>query len=292
MKNKGKPRSSKPRPKGSRSQKNDSRRSGSRQSGARSPSSRQTGSRSSSSRHAGSQAQDMRHRVVGPRFVQEAIRGGTIDTLHVEARLERSFADLMEQARAAGIKVRVSSSLDEIADDLRHQGVLGEGESFPFVDVSSFETLESPLLLALDQVTDPHNFGAILRSAMVFGVDGVIIPKHGSARVTPVVVRSSAGASERIPIAQVTNLQRTLDDLAAQGREVVGLAPDGEHSVEGLTRVGGGRVLVAGSEGSGLRRLVRERCTYCVRIPQLGDFDSLNVSVATAIVLYEASRAR
>lgn len=235
---------------------------------------------------------DGRHRVTGPRFVREAIRGGTIHTLNVERRFERNLADLIAEARAAGLRVNLCDSLDPIAGELRHQGVLGEGEAFPFVDVSTFEALDAPLLLALDQVTDPHNFGAILRSALVFGVDGVIVPKHGSARVTPVVVRSSAGASERIPIAEVTNLQRTLDDLADQGREVVGLAGDGEHSIDNLDRVAQGRVLVAGSEGSGLRRLVRDRCTYCVRIPQVGDFDSLNVSVATAIVLYEASRAR
>lgn len=234
-----------------------------------------------------------RHCVVGRRFVVEALRGGTVDSVFVHDALREKIPDLVRLAGAAGIEIRFESleRLDERAEGIKHQGVAAFGPPFPFASLETLCAKDAPLLIALDEVQDPHNLGAIVRSALAFGADGAILPIHRSATVTPTVVRASAGASERLPIARVTNLQRSLQDLHQAGMDVVGLAADGEVSVAELGPAPLGRVLVVGSEGAGLRRLVRQRCTRTARIPQMGDFDSLNASVAAAVALYEAAKA-
>ncbi len=234
------------------------------------------------------------HVVVGRRFCVEALRGGTVDHLFVAADLEGRLEELEELARAQGIPLRYEGmdALDRRCHGARHQGVVATGPTFPYVTLDHFANVEAPLLVALDEVSDPQNLGAILRSALAFGADGALLPKHRSAALTPTVVRASAGATERSTIARVTNLQRALQTLADDGREIVGLAADGEVAIDAMGPAPRGRVIVIGSEGAGLRRLVRERCTYHARIPQLASFDSLNASVAAAIALYEAARAR
>ena len=233
--------------------------------------------------------------MVGRRFAEEALRGKTIDRLYIDEKLKASLDALIESARAQGINVRFESSerLDERCFDTRHQGVVGLGPPFPYRTLEDLRAFDAPLLIALDEVQDPHNMGAILRSALSFGAAGAIVPKHRAAVVTPVVVRSSAGASERLPIAQVTNLQKALLALKDDGFEIIGLAAGGDMPIAELadSHPPTGRVIVVGSEGSGLRRLVHERCDRIASIPMASDFDSLNASVAAALALYEASRA-
>ncbi len=232
--------------------------------------------------------------VLGRRFVLEGLASGTITRVHVDRAQTGKLVDVLEAARDAGVEVRevLRETLDARAGDLRHQGVIGDAAPFRYRELDEVLASEAPFLVALDEITDPHNFGAIVRSAVAFGVDGVLVPAHRSAGVTAVVVRASAGATEHARIAIVTNLQRTLADLADRGLQVVGLDMEGDVTVDALPPAPFGRVVVVGSEGKGLRRLVRERCTHVAAIPQVGPVSSLNASVAAGIALYEASRAR
>jgi 23S rRNA (guanosine2251-2'-O)-methyltransferase len=254
---------------------------------------------------AGSRPHDVHHEgddvvyegprvVLGRRFVLEGIASGTVARVHVDRAQVAKLEDVIDAARAAGLDVREVSRemLDARAGDVRHQGVVGDAAPFRYRELPELLTSTAPFLIALDEVTDPHNFGAILRSSVAFGVDGVLVPQHRSASVTPVVVRASAGASEHARIAIVTNLQRTLQELAERDFQIVGLDAEGDVTLDALPAAPFGRVLVVGSEGKGLRRLVRERCTHLARIPQVGPVSSLNASVAAGIALYEASRAR
>ncbi len=238
----------------------------------------------------------MKRLLTGPRFVAEGLRtGGRAEVHVVYVDGLASHADVVRLANERGVPVeeRSSAALDRLADGVRHQGVVAIAGAYPYVDLAALldRRSPSPLFVALDEVTDPHNFGAVVRSAAAFGAEGVVVPKHRAAPVTPVVVRASAGATERMRIARVTNLQRALAELSEAGIEVVGLAGDGDVAVADLGPAPGGRCLVVGSEGHGLRRMVRERCDRIARIPLGPEVESLNASVAAGIALYEASRA-
>ncbi len=235
-----------------------------------------------------------RRSVVGRRFVLEALQGGTVDQVHVEKSTLEKMPELQSAADGAGVPLSIATrdELDRRAKGVRHQGVVGSGPPYPFRSMESLLELDAPLLVALDEITDPQNFGAIVRSALVFGAEGVLVPRHRSATISPAVVRASAGATERARIAEVPNLQRALQTIGDHGLEVVGLDADGDCLVSELGPAPLGRVVVVGSEGKGLRRMVRERCHRIASIPQAGAFDSLNASVATGIALYEASRTR
>jgi len=235
-----------------------------------------------------------RRLIVGRRFILEGLAGGTVDEVHVEKAALAKLPELQSAADRAGVPLTIATrdELDHRAKGIRHQGVIGAGPPYPYRSVESLLELDAPLLVALDEITDPQNFGAIIRSALVFGADGLLVPRHRSATLSPAVVRASAGATERARIAEVPNLQRTLQMIGEHGLEVIGLAADGDVTIDALGPAPLGRVVVVGSEGKGLRRMVRERCHRIASIPQAGDFDSLNASVATGIALYEASRAR
>lgn len=237
----------------------------------------------------------MKRLLLGPRSVHEALRAGAaeLNVIYLGEEGRRELTELAELARRQGVAVELRSTqeLDALARGARHQGAVAIGGSYPYL---SFEDLvaalpEPALLVALDEVTDPHNFGAIVRSAVAFGAHGVITLKQRAAPVTPVVVRASAGATEHARIARVTNLAQTLATLADRGFDVIGLAAEGATDLRTLGSRQGSRVLVVGSEGRGLRRLVRERCTELVRIPMAGPIASLNASVAAAIALYALS---
>ena len=186
--------------------------------------------------------------------------------------------------------------LDNKLPDFNHQGVIvaWQGQA-PRGDTELSDYLDGlagpPLLLVLDQVQDPHNLGACLRTADAAGVDAVITPRDRAAGLTPVVHRVAAGAAETVPLFQVTNLARCLRDLRDRGIWLFGLAEEGGTMLHGADLTGAVAV-VMGAEGRGLRRLTREHCDTLVAIPMAGRVESLNVSVATGVVLFEALRQR
>jgi 23S rRNA (guanosine2251-2'-O)-methyltransferase len=206
--------------------------------------------------------------------------------------------ELKERALAVGIRVQAASSesLAKRVGDVAHQGAVAAVRPLKAWDehelLASLSRISGdPLLLVLDGVTDPHNLGACLRTAEAAGVHAVVIPKDRSAAVDGVVRKVAAGAAEFIPVAAVTNLARALDLLKEQGIWVVGT--DGE-ATQTLYQADLQRplALILGAEGSGMRRLTRERCDFVVRIPMAGQVESLNVSVAAGVALFEARRQR
>lgn len=168
-----------------------------------------------------------------------------------------------------------------------HQGVMIEVDSFKYGSLDDLK--DSEKLILLDKIEDPHNLGAIIRSAESFGFDGVIIPERRSAKVTPTVYKTSAGAINNIKIVMVKNLNRTMEELKDQGFWIYGLAGEAESSID-QTDLKGKVALVVGNEGDGLSRMVREHCDMLVKIPMQGLVNSLNASVASAISMYEVVR--
>jgi 23S rRNA (guanosine2251-2'-O)-methyltransferase len=208
------------------------------------------------------------------------------------------LVDIEDKARRNDISVRrvPLQSLDGIAGGLRHQGAIARYEAPRQVEESALPALleaanGSALLLVLDGVQDPHNLGACLRSAAAAGVTAVIIPKDKAAPVNATVRKTSAGAADRIPVISVTNLARTLRTIKEAGVWVYGLAGEATATIHG-TDLSGNVALVLGAEGEGMRRLTREHCDGLLRIPMPGEMESLNVSVAAGIALFEAVRQR
>jgi 23S rRNA (guanosine2251-2'-O)-methyltransferase len=188
------------------------------------------------------------------------------------------------------------SELDEIAGlGARHQGAIAIVGEYPYVELPELFAVERPLLLVLDSVTDPQNLGALVRSAYVLGAHGVVVPKDRAAQVTPAVVRASAGATEHMRIASVTNLVRALEECKERGVWIVGAVaggPEGEARMPWEVDFREPSALVIGAEHSGLRRLVAKVCDIHVTIPMAGRLGSLNASAAGAALLYEAARQR
>jgi 23S rRNA (guanosine2251-2'-O)-methyltransferase len=189
-------------------------------------------------------------------------------------------------------KLKLERDLTERAGTRDHQGVVAVVEPYRYADAYELAAAERPLLAVLDRVTDPRNLGAVARSAEGAGATGIVVPAHGSAVVTPAVARASAGAIEHLPVAVVTNLARYLEEVKSGDLWIFGAA--GEEGAHPLweTDLSGGVALVLGAEGKGLRPLVRRMCDSLVSIPLFGHVESLNVSVAAAVLLYEARRQR
>jgi 23S rRNA (guanosine2251-2'-O)-methyltransferase len=209
-----------------------------------------------------------------------------------------AFADLERLARSAGAKIRGAprQKLDRLAGTDRHQGVVAVVAEFRYAALGDLlaragASGRPPLLVVLDGVEDPHNLGAIVRSVHALGGHGVVIPKDRAAGVTPAVAKASAGAIERSAIARVTNLAQALGALKEAGVWSVALTADGDRPLSALD-LRGPTALVLGSEGEGLRPLVRRTCDLSARIPMKGDLDSLSVSASAAVALYEAARQR
>jgi 23S rRNA (guanosine2251-2'-O)-methyltransferase len=226
--------------------------------------------------------------VYGRRAVREALRGRR-EVLEVIATERAVTAEpWLAEARP---KVRPERDLNELARTRDHQGAIARVEPYRYADAYQLAGAERPLLAVLDRVTDPRNLGAVCRSAEGAGATGVVVPAHGSAVVTPVVARASAGAVEHLPIAVVTNLARYLQEVKGPELWVYGAAGEATTTMW-ETDLSGGVALVFGAEGKGLRPLVRRSCDALVSIPLDGEVESLNVSVAAALLLFEARRQR
>lgn len=240
--------------------------------------------------------------IVGRNAVVEAVRAGVPLTRVFIVTGNTTDERMEEAARTAAGRgapvVEVSRGhLDVMSENASHQGIAIE---VPPYDYASLESVtediaasdETGLILALDSITDPHNLGAVLRSASAFNAHAVLITERRSAGVNGTVWKVSAGAAARVPVAQETNLVRSLKSLQAQGYFVVGLAGEGDVMLDNLELADMPLVLVTGSEGKGLSRLVRETCDQICSIPIAGQMESLNAAVATGIALYEVDRRR
>ncbi|HHY82525.1 MAG TPA: 23S rRNA (guanosine(2251)-2'-O)-methyltransferase RlmB [Clostridiales bacterium] len=239
------------------------------------------------------------NRIEGKNPVLEALRSGrTIEKLLIaRGSSEGPIREIVKRARDNGVVIQEvdRQRLDEISESGAQQGVIAFVTPYKYVEVDEIiqhakERDEDPFLIILDEITDPHNFGAIIRTAECSGAHGVIIPKRRSVGLTPAVIKASAGAVEYMPVAKVTNLSRLLEDLKKQGIWIAGADLEGsEFTCQDLT---GPIALVIGSEGHGISRLVKEKCDFLIKIPLMGKIESLNASVAAGILMYEVVRQR
>ena len=260
--------------------------------------------RRAQSRHATARprAADIAELLVGRNPVAEALRARVPATaLYVAVGVEADerITEAVRLASNRGISLLEMSrgELDRKTGGLLHQGIALQVPAFSYAELpdllaAAAQSTTAPLLVALDGVTDPRNLGAVIRSAVAFGAHGVIVPERRSAGVTATAWRTSAGTAARIPIARVTNLVRALADCKRAGLFAVGLDADGTTSLDDLPVSADPIVVVVGSEGRGLSRLVGASCDLTVSIPMAGDVESLNASVAAAVTLAEIARRR
>jgi 23S rRNA (guanosine2251-2'-O)-methyltransferase len=240
--------------------------------------------------------------VIGRNPVVEALAAGVpVTTVYVAEGTDRD-ARLREALRLAadrGLAMLETPrpELDRMTGSSGHQGLALQVPAYDYASPDDLverarDSGVAPLVVALDGVTDPRNLGAIVRSAAAFGAHGVVVPERRAAGMTASAWKTSAGAAARVPVARAVNLSRQLKAYAGAGLVVAGLAADGETSLADFDRADEGLVLVVGSEGRGLSRLVRERCDVLVAIPMGDDTDSLNAGVAAGVALYEVARRR
>ena len=233
-----------------------------------------------------------RELVYGRRPVREALRGRReVLELWATERAIKAEPWLSEPSLGIRRQVKPERDLSEAAGTRDHQGVVAWAEPYRYADGYELAREDAPLLVCLDQITDPHNLGAVCRTAEAAGATGVVVPAHHAARVTPAVARASAGAVEHLPVAVVKNMARYLADVKSQMLWAWAAAGDAETQLWNAD-LAGGIALVLGAEGKGLRPLVRRTCDAAVSIPLHGRVESLNVSVAAGVLLYEARRQR
>ncbi len=240
--------------------------------------------------------------VAGRNPVVEALRVGIpVVSVYVAEGIDRDdrVREVFKTCADQSIPMlqTTKGELDRLTGGAVHQGLAIKLPEYEYLHPNdlmdtALQSPGTPLVVALDQVTDPRNLGAIIRSAAAFGAQGVVVPERRSAGMTASAWKSSAGAAARIPVARATNLNRVLQDYAKAGFMVVGLAGEGDTDIADLPGAEGPVLLVVGSEGEGLQRLVRENCDVLASIPITSDVESLNAGVATSIALYEISRAR
>jgi 23S rRNA (guanosine2251-2'-O)-methyltransferase len=240
--------------------------------------------------------------IAGRNSVVEALREGIpVQTLYVaegaerDGRLREAFR--LAQDKGMGILEVTKNELDRMTSGAVHQGLAARIPAYEYAHADDLlerarEAGEPPLVVALDQVTDPRNLGAAIRSAAAFGAHGVLIPERRAAGMTAAAWKTSAGAAARIPVAQTVNLTRQLKAYQDAGCMVVGLAADGDVSLPDLDLADGPLVVVVGSEGDGLSRLVAETCDQLVSIPMANQVESLNAGVAASVALYAVAQAR
>ena len=238
--------------------------------------------------------------IEGRNAVIEALRAGTaIDKIYIaRGETDATLGHIASTARNKGVVVTEADrrKLDGMSRTKSHQGVIAVAAVREYASVDDIlsaarEKGEPPLVVVCDELSDPHNLGAVIRTAECAGAHGVIIPKRRSAGLTAIVAKTSAGAVSYLPVARVPNLTAALKGLKEEGLWVFGTAADGGAPLYGAD-LKGPAVLVIGSEGDGMGRLVREQCDFLLSIPMKGRLNSLNASAAAAIVLYEAVRQR
>lgn len=237
--------------------------------------------------------------IEGKNPILEALRSDvTIEKIMVaKGRRETGNAEIFELAKERNIKVQMvdRKKLDYSSKTGNHQGIIAVATNFSYYEPEQMiqkakDQGEEPFIVILDQITDPHNFGAIIRSADACGVHGIIITKNRSVDLTPIAVKASAGAAEHMMIGKVTNLAQTIQELKQEGFWVGGADMSGD--VYYKTNLKGPLAIVIGSEGKGISRLVKENCDFTISIPMYGNIDSLNASVAAGVLFCEAARQR
>jgi 23S rRNA (guanosine2251-2'-O)-methyltransferase len=238
----------------------------------------------------------MDNKICGVHAVYEALasRRQPVERIHIARDAHSSkLKDILNLARERGVPVRKEERviLDRMAEGAVHQGIIAVASAFEYSDFEVLFKSENPLVVMLDGVEDPHNLGAVIRTAEACKASGVVVPDRHSAPLTPTVIKASAGASAYIPIVRVKNLVAAIDEMKERRLWIIGLDPAGTQNWTDFDYKGGVGV-VLGGEHRGLRRLVREHCDVLVRIPMLGNIASLNISVAAGVVLYEVVRQR
>jgi len=237
--------------------------------------------------------------IEGRNPVIEALRSEVqIDTILISKEAAQgSLNKIIELAKTKNILVKSvdKATLDRLSENKRHQGVIAEAMEYEYKDIDDILNYakkrgEKPFVVILDEITDVHNLGAIIRTAECLGAHGVIIPKRRAAQINGVVAKSSAGAIEYLPVARVTNISQTLEELKEKGLWIYGADMNGKNIYEEKFDVPVG--LVIGSEGSGIGRLVKEKCDNLVKIPMKGNINSLNASCAASIIIYEIMKQR
>ncbi|WP_301893050.1 23S rRNA (guanosine(2251)-2'-O)-methyltransferase RlmB [Mitsuokella multacida] len=238
--------------------------------------------------------------LVGRNAVTEALKSGRgINKLWIASGdREGSVAEIAALAKERGIVVQYveRAKIEALAGGHRHQGVLAYVAPVPYAELEDIlkaaeEKGEAPFLVLLDELEDPHNLGALLRTADATGVHGILIPKRRSVSLNATVAKTSAGAVEYVPVARIGNIAQTLKKLKEKGFWVAGADMDGEKAYYEAD-LKGPLVLVVGSEGKGMSRLTKEACDFIVRMPMVGRINSLNASVAGSILMYESMRQR
>jgi 23S rRNA (guanosine2251-2'-O)-methyltransferase len=239
------------------------------------------------------------NRIEGKNPVLEALKSGrTVEKLLIaRGNTEGSIREIIRRAKEKKIIIQEvdRQRLDEISQSGVHQGVIAYVTPYSYVEVEDIlaqarDKGEDPFLIILDEITDPHNLGAIIRTAECSGAHGIIIPKRRSVGLTPAAIKASAGAVEYLPVAKVTNLANLLDKLKDQGIWIAGADMDGQNYTS--QNLQGPIALVIGSEGRGIGRLLKEKCDFIIKIPLKGSIESLNASVAAGILMYEVVRQR
>lgn len=239
------------------------------------------------------------HKLEGRNAVIEAFRAGrTIDKLYIQDGLkDGTISTILRDAKKHDVIVNfvAKEKLDQMSSTRKHQGVIAICSAYAYAEVDDIFAAaeakgEEPFIFILDEIEDPHNLGAIIRTANLCGAHGVIIPKRRASGLTATVVKASAGAVNYTPVAKVTNIAKTIDDLKKRGMWFACADMDGQLMYD--CNLTGAMGLVIGNEGSGVSRLVKEKCDYVVSIPMKGDIDSLNASVAAGVLAYEVVRQR
>lgn len=238
--------------------------------------------------------------VEGRNPVLEVLDSGrAINKLMIaDGHREGSVKKIIGKAKEKGVVISYVDrhKLDQISESDNHQGVIAFVAAYDYKPLEELlkeikEKEETPFLIILDEISDPHNLGSIIRTADAVGAHGIIIPKRRSVGLTPVVAKTSAGAIEYVPVCRVTNIARTIDDLKEANIWVAGADMSGKQThFQGDFK--GGIALVMGSEGKGISRLVKEKCDFLVNIPMEGNVSSLNASVAASVIMYEIYKQR